>query len=86
MTLIILQALLTIVAAILPTILAARAARQPTQARERIDAILTTGTPLDVAAELSGLYDASYDTGPPRQSHADVRPVGAVGRPGPGTL
>jgi hypothetical protein len=55
----ILGAILTIVATLLPTVLAARAARKPVKERERIDAILVVGTDVAVATELSQLFDAA---------------------------
>jgi hypothetical protein len=55
----ILGAILTILAALLPTLLAARAERQPAKQRERIDAMLVAGTDSVVAGELSELFDAA---------------------------
>lgn len=64
------EPLLTLLVLLIPWIIKWVDEHKPIHEREKFDALLVTGDPLDVAAELSELYDKTYDSA--GQSDADL--------------
>lgn len=68
-------AVLSFLTVLIPILVGRYVEKAPERRREKIDEVLVKGAPVDVAAELSRLYDEAYD---PAGQSADAVPGGGT--------